>query len=347
MKNKTFLIALSILFTLNLTGCQSIRDMVCRQYPTKIVSPKDPYLDDNIKVSNERLEDNIDRAADVSAKAVNASRRMVRKISDGVKGISAENPYQRSQPYYRKDFQQDMMAESMKGITRPRYLRGQKYVDTYRSPFIFRAELERGGTDAMTTVREAGHSMLAKQYIDFQKDLEAKLNRAQMLFDEKRYSEALEIVDEVLDLDTSSHEGRILFEKIIRAREEDKRQREEKMRERIAQNERIARYLAEARSFLEADNIDEAYRVAKKALSINSGHAKAREVVDLIELAQFERKLSASGMKSFEVIERMIYKHLKLYQQYVNENLPDLAQKELRKVSALEAYRDRLTAIPA
>ena len=84
-------------------------------------------------------------------------------------------------------------------------------------------------------------------------------------------------------------------------------------------------------------------RIAQKATSLDSTHEGARELVDTIELVKFENNLKMSGTSSLEVLERMIYKHLKLYQQYSNENLSDLAKKELQKVSILESYRDKIS----
>ena len=343
MKKKYFLTINSMLCTLILCGCQTAKELVQHQYPTKVVTPTDPYIDGNITVVNERVTSGVERTADAAAKAVTVPKTFVKKFIDSSNGISTDNPYDREDPYYRKDFQQDMMADSMLGVTQPRYLRGAQYAQALRSPFIFKEELLRGGTSEAATVPQVSASMMAKQYLTFQKDIEAQLDKAEELYNENRYSEALEIVDKVMDLDTSSRKGRILFEKIIKAREEDRVEREEKMRERLAQNEKIEQYLSQAQDYLAGNDLEEALRIAKKALSLNASHERAREVVDTIELAKFEQSIKKSGMTSFEVLERMIYKHLKLYQQYSNENLTDLAEKELRKVAVLEEYRDRLS----
>ena len=148
-----------------------------------------------------------------------------------------------------------------------------------------------------------------------------------------------------MDLDSSTRRGRLLFEKIIQAREQAKIKRETEMRERVQKHEKIVLYLHEAKGYLEQNNYDEALRVANMAISVDSSHKDARELFDTIELAKFENNLRMSGTSSFEILERMIYKHLMLYQQYSKEDLGDLAKKELQKVSVLESYRDKIGGI--
>ncbi|MBU1862754.1 MAG: hypothetical protein KKH94_03695 [Candidatus Omnitrophica bacterium] len=340
MKRIFVSIFISLLFTVILSGCQSQI-----QPQAKIVNPQAPFLDDNINVMNEYAEKTVDRSADASGRAARLPFRFFNVFRNRVKGISDANPYARSEPYFRDDFKQAQAAQKMEGVTQPEYLRGERYANTYRSPFIFREELERGGTSEMTTVQNVSSSLLAKQYLEYQDDLEAELKRAQKLYDEQRYSEALEVVDKVMDMDTSSYEGRILFEKIIKAREEARINQEKNMRERVAKHEKVSRYLSEAKEYLEANNLLEAERVSQKALSIDPTHQGAREFADNIEMAKFELKLKASGTSSLEMLEKLIYKHLQLYQQYSNENLKDLAEKELRKVAILESYRDKVEAV--
>lgn len=338
MKKSFVFIAIGILLSLILSSCQGVK----KEYPTKVVKPQAPFLDENIEIINQRVNDQVDRHATISAHTATKPVRFLDRFTKGIKGISDANPYDRTEPYYHKEFQKDMLAESMQGVTQPTYVRGERYGKAYRSPFIFKEELERGGTSDMTTISDAASSPLARDYLDFQKDLETDLNKARKYYEEGKYSEALELVDKVMDMDTSSQEGRILFEKIVKTREEEKQKREAEIRSRIEKHEKISRYIGEAREYLAQNNYSEALRIGKKATSLDPTHQGAREFVDTVELSQFENKLRTSGVSSLEILERMIYKHLKLYQQYSNENLGALAKKELQKVSILESYRDKV-----
>jgi len=345
MRNTALVACACILCTLFFAGCQSTKDLIRHEYPAKVVNPRAPYLDENIEVINERAEENVNRTADLTAKTARMPLNFWETFTKRFNGVSDANPYGRPEPYYRKDFQKEMLAESMQGVTQPTYVRGARYTKAYRSPFIFKEELERGGTNDMTAVSEAASSLMAKQYLDFQQSLEDDLAQAEKLYADGKYSEALELVDKVMELDTSSQQGRILFEKIIKAREEDKLKRETEMREKVAQNERISQYLSDAKRALDDGNYEEALRIGNKALAVDPAHEKSRELVDMIEMAKFEDELQRSGTSSYEILERLIYQHLMLYQQYSNENLSDLAKKELQKVSILEAYRDKLTVL--
>ena len=340
----SFLIGVCII-TLFFTGCQSVKEFFVVNKPTKVTSPEAPYLDENIEVVDDRVVQNVDRTADIAGKTARLPVRFWNKVTKSFRGVKETNPYERSEPFGQQEFQAANLADHFEDITQPVYLRGEKYTQAYRSPFIFKPERARGGTTEMVTVSEAAESLLAKQYLDFQKELEDDLDRAEQYLADGKYSEALELVEKVLNMDSSSRRGRILFEKIIREREQDKIEREKEARERIANNEKISQYIVEARSYLEDYNFAEAMRIAEKAVSVDPSHNKARELVDTIELAKFEHSLKASGTSSLEILERMIYKHLNLYQQYSNEGLDDLAKKELRKVSILESYRDKMTAL--
>lgn len=348
MKKKYSLWAIHVLlFTLFLTGCQMTKQLIVNEYPTKVVKPDAPYASDNIEILSEHVNSDIERTGDVAARAVSFPIHLAKSFQKSLAGISDKNPYERTSPYYKEDFQQDMMADSMKGTTQPSFIRGQKYAPSFRVPFIFKEQLDSVDGFSRTSLDNVVNSGLAKDYLAFQRDLELDLDRADKYLSEGNYSEALELVDKVMNLDTSSHRGRALFEKIIRTRESSRIKREEKMREKIANDERIARYLGEAKEYLQKGRFSEALRVAKKALSVDPASEKARDFVDTIELSKFERSLRESGTSSFELLERMIHKHLSLYQQYTNESLADLASMELQKVSVLESYRDRLTAIEA
>jgi len=307
------------------------------------VSPSAPYLDENIEVVDERVVVNVDRTANITGKAARMPVKFWNKFSRTFRGESDANPYARTDPYGRQEFQADALAEHMKDVTQPIYLRGEKYANAYRSPFIFKEELARGGTTDMVSVSDAGASLLAKQYLDFQRDLEDDLDRAEKYLEEGKFGEALELVDKVMDMDSSSQRGRMLFEQVIRERENDKLRQEEVAKKRIADAEKISQYIVEARDYLADHDFEEALRVAQKAVAVDPTHEGARELVDTIDVAKFEQSLKQSGTSSLEILERMIYKHLTLYQQYSNENLEDLAKKELHKVSILEAYRDKMT----
>lgn len=344
MKKAICLIS-AILCTLFCTSCQSTSKLIKREYPTKIVNPKAPFVDENIEVMNEYALDTVDRAGNVSGKVGQAPVRFVESTTKSFKGISNQNPYERAEPYYRKDFQKDMLAMEKKGVTTPTYVRGQRYANAFRSPFIFKEELERGGTQSMTSIANLDKSLLAKDYLRYQQDIEDDLQRAEKYYEEGKYAEALELVDSVMNRDLSSQRGRVLFEKIVRAREEARVEQEKKIRERIANDERIAQYINEATEALNDGHFDEALRICEKGLAIDADNPKVRELKDTIELAQFEAMLRASGSSSLEVLENMIYKHLQLYQQYTNEALNDLAKKELQKVTVLETYRDKIAAM--
>jgi len=344
MKKGLFYIIISILCTAFLYGCQSTMHTKAEAV-AKVMTPQTRFLDENIEVIHEQVETNVDRGATNAGRTASLPTRFWKKFAKGFQGVSDENPYDRPEPYFRKDFQRETLAASKKGITQPEYLRGERYAKAYRSPFIFREELERGGTTEMTTVAEAGASLLAKQYLDFQKQLEDDLARAEALHSEGKYSEALEIIDRVMDLDSSSRDGRLLFEKVIKAREEQKRQQENDLRERVEKNERTAAYVSEAKQQFALNNYDEAKRIAEKALSVDASHPGAREIIDTVELAQFEAQLKREGTSSLEVLENMIYKHLNLYQQYSKEQLDELAKKELHKVSILETYKDKISEL--
>lgn len=333
------------IITLFFTGCQSVKEFFVINKPTKVASPRAPYLDENIEVIDERVVSNVDRTATVTGKTARLPVRFWDKATKGFKGVSEANPYSRNDPYGLKEFQGTNLAEHFKGVTRPTYVRGEKYAKAYRSPFIFKEELARGGTREMITVSEAGDSLLAQQYLDLQKDLEADLDRAEKHLAEGDYGEALQLVDKVMDMDSSTRRGRMLFEKIIKEREQDKIRREKEAREKIANHEKISQYIAEARRYLEDQDFEEAERIAKMALSVDPAHTGARELADTIELARFERSLKASGTSSLEILERLIYKHLSLYQQYSKDQLDDLAKKELQKVTILESYRDKLSLL--
>ncbi len=343
---KTHIISLSIciLCTLFLVGCQSTNS-ANKDIPPKVVAPQAPFLDENIEVIQERTDANVDRTANVAGHTAHTPVRFWNRFVDSFRGVSHKNPYDRAEPYYRDEYKKDVLASAKKDITQPLYMRGERYSKAYRSPFIFREELQRGGTSEMTTISEVESSLLAKQYLDFQKDLEDDLDRAEKYYAEEKYSEALEIVDKVMDLDSSSRRGRVLFEKIIQAREKSKIEHETEMRERVRKHEKISQYLQEAKSFLEQNNYDEALRIANKAVSVDATHEGARELLGTIELAKFENNLKMSGTSSMEILERMIYKHLMLYQQYSKEELIDLAKKELQKVSVLESYRDKVSGL--
>lgn len=345
MKRITFLTLSACIFSLFCSGCQSVSEFLVLNKPTKVVSPAAPYLDENIEVIDEHMLLNVNRSANITGKAARVPVKFWDKVTRSFRGESDENPYDRADPYGLKDYQGEALAEHLKGITQPTYMRGEKYAKAYRSPFIFKEELARGGTSEMITIGDASSSLLAKQYLDFQKDLENDLDRAESYLNEGKYGEALELVDKVMDMDSSTQRGRILFEKIIRERENDKIRQEEAAKIKIANSEKISKYMVEAREYLEKYNFEEALRVAEKAVHVDPTHEGARELVDTIEVAKFEYGLKESGTSSLEILERMIYKHLTLYQQYSNENLTDLAKKELQKVSILESYRDKLSSL--
>lgn len=343
---KQFLFVLACFVAVScLSSCRVTTEVITKEYPVKVVQPHAPFIDENIEALNDRITQEIDRNAGVSAKVARVPLRFVNTFVDEFQGVSARNPYDRGRPYTRDEFKQEMLADALKGLTQPTYVRGEQYAETLRSPFLFKEEMLRGGATTTTTVSEAGMSLLAKNYFEFQNAIEEDLRQAEEYFNEGKFSEALELVDRVMDMDTSSQDGRALFERIIKAREEARLKREAELRERVANSERINQFLVEAKRYLAQNNYEEAMRIGQMALSVDGTNQKAREFVDAIELAQFEDRLQGSGTSSFEVLERMIYKHLMLYQQYTDEHLEDLAKKELQKITILESYRDKLGGV--
>ncbi len=330
-------------FCLFLTGCQTTDNLISCERPVKIVNPKAPFVDENIDVFEEHLDDGIKRNAGVVATLTRVPVDFFKEFRKKFNGVSDRNPYRRSKPYYKRDFEAAQLADQFGGVLQPDYIRGVPYVNPYHSPFMFKEEFLRGGTKTMVELKDIDKSLLAKEYINLQKDLDIKLDRAEKLLEDKDFSGALKLVDEVLDIDMSSYRARVLFEKIIKAREEERIKKEEEIKKKIANEEKIAKYLNEAKEYLMKQEFSEAERLARKALSVDPSNEKARSFLDNIELAKFEYKLKESGTSSLEVLERMIYKHLSLYQEYKNEGLLDLAEKELKRVSILEDYRDKIS----
>jgi uncharacterized protein YqeY len=330
------------IFTLFLTGCQSVKEYFIINKPAKIATVQSPYLDGNIEVVDDHVVQNVDRTANVGGKTARLPVRFWETFTKSFKGVSDTSPYDRTSPYGKKDLQSENLSEYFKGVTQPIYMRGEKYAKAYRSPFIFKEDIARAGTNDMVTLSELGSDVLAQEYLLFQRGLDEDLDRAEKYANEERYAEALEIVDRVMEMDSSTQRGRMLFEKIIKDREANKARHEEEARQKLAKREKITQYISEAKEQLADDNFEEADRLAQMALSADPTHTGARELIDEIEVARFEHSLKSTGTSSLEILERLIHKHLTLYQQYSHDQLDNLAKKELQKVAILESYRDKI-----
>jgi tetratricopeptide (TPR) repeat protein len=345
MIKKQILYSMVVIFCIVfMSSCQSTNPSIKSKSLVKTINPHAPFVDDSIQVIDERATNGVERSADAAAKTAQLPVSFYKKFTNSLQGVSDKNPYARPEPYFRKDFKQDMLVADNKGIIQPQYQRGENYSRAYRAPFVF-DEMTSRNVNEMVEANQISSNQSAQQYFSFQQSLEADLVKAESLYKEGKFSEALEIVDKVLSFDSSSQQARILFEQCIKGRETSRIQQEALLKEKIEKDEKISQYLKDARCALNQQKYQEATRIAKKALSIAPTNAAAIELTDTIELAQFEDGLKKEGVSSSEILERLIYEHLNLYKQYTDEKLSDLAKKELQKVSILESYKDKLGSL--